>query len=97
MDEHRNIQRRRVLKRGTISLNRGGVIDCAVRNLSTTGTALAAASRALRLRLSREVALPALIFLAFEPLPLFASLMAKQYPGRFATSVSGTSRSGKCR
>jgi branched-chain amino acid transport system permease protein len=44
-----------------------------------TGTALAAASRALRLRPSREVALPALIFLAFALLPLLASLMAKQY------------------
>ena len=44
-----------------------------------TGTALAAASRALRLRPSREMALPALVILAFALLPLFASLMAKQY------------------
>ncbi len=44
-----------------------------------TGTALADASGALRLRPSREVALPALIFLAFALLPLLASLMAKQY------------------
>jgi len=44
-----------------------------------TGTALAAANRALRLRPSREVALPAPIFLAFALLPLFASLIAKQY------------------
>ncbi len=44
-----------------------------------TGTTLAAASRALRLRPSREVALPALIFLAFALLPLFASLIAKPY------------------
>jgi branched-chain amino acid transport system permease protein len=44
-----------------------------------TGTALAAASRAIRLRPSREAALPALIFLAFALLPLLASLMAKQY------------------
>ena len=45
MDEHRNIQRRRVLKRGTISLNRGGVIDCTVRNSSTTGACLEVASQ----------------------------------------------------
>ncbi len=45
MDEQRNIQRRRVLKRGTISLNRGGVIDCTVRNSSTTGACLEVASQ----------------------------------------------------
>ena len=52
-----------------------------------TGTALAAANRALRLRPSREVALPALIFLAFALLPLFASLTAKQYLLDLAASV----------
>ena len=45
MDEHRNIRRGRVLKRGTILLNRGGVIDCTVRNLSTTGACLEVASQ----------------------------------------------------
>ncbi len=45
MDEHRNIPRRRVLKRGTILLNGGGVIDCTVRNSSTTGACLEVASQ----------------------------------------------------
>jgi hypothetical protein len=44
MDEKRNIQRHRILKSGTISFNRGGGIDCMVRNLSTTGACLEVAS-----------------------------------------------------
>jgi hypothetical protein len=43
MDEHRKIQRHRVLKHGTISFNGGG-IDCTVRSLSSTGACLEVAS-----------------------------------------------------
>lgn len=39
MIEHRVAQRRRVLRAGTIEFN-GGVIDCTVRNLSSTGALL---------------------------------------------------------
>jgi hypothetical protein len=39
MSEQRSLPRHRVLKAGTIEFN-GGVIDCMVRNLSTTGAAL---------------------------------------------------------
>ncbi|WP_342726684.1 PilZ domain-containing protein [Bradyrhizobium sp. B097] len=39
MEEHRAVQRRRMLKAGTISFG-GGAIDCTVRNLSDTGAAL---------------------------------------------------------
>lgn len=40
MNEHRKIQRRRVLKPASISINRTGGIDCTVRNLSETGACL---------------------------------------------------------
>jgi PilZ domain len=40
MEEHRAVQRRRVLKAGTISLGGGGAISCTIRNLSETGAAL---------------------------------------------------------
>ena len=39
MDETRRAPRRRILKAGSITFG-GGVIDCVVRNLSTTGAAL---------------------------------------------------------
>jgi len=44
MTEHRKIARRRVLKAGTISINRAGGIDCTVRNLSDAGACLDVAS-----------------------------------------------------
>jgi PilZ domain len=44
MVERRKIQRHRVLKPGTISFNRGGGIDCTVRNLSPSGASLDVAS-----------------------------------------------------
>jgi hypothetical protein len=40
MNEHRNAQRHRVLKGGTISFNGAAGISCTVRNLSDTGAAL---------------------------------------------------------
>jgi hypothetical protein len=40
MTEHRKVQRHRVLKAGTISINRTGGIDCTVRNLSDAGACL---------------------------------------------------------
>jgi PilZ domain-containing protein len=40
MTELRKTQRRRVLKAGTISVNRTGGIDCTVRNLSDAGACL---------------------------------------------------------
>jgi len=43
MDEHRTAPRHRVLKAGTIEFG-GGVIDCAIRNLSASGAALEVAS-----------------------------------------------------
>ena len=44
MNEQRKYQRRRLLKAGTISINRTGVIDCSVRNLSSAGACLEVAS-----------------------------------------------------
>jgi hypothetical protein len=44
MTEHRKTQRRRVLKAGTISINRTAGIDCTVRNLSNAGACLDVAS-----------------------------------------------------
>jgi hypothetical protein len=44
MNERRNFQRHRLLKPGTISLDKGGGIDCTVRNLSGTGACLEVAS-----------------------------------------------------
>ena len=44
MNEHRKIQRQRVMKAGTISINRTGGIDCTVRNLSSAGACLDVAS-----------------------------------------------------
>ncbi len=44
MTENRKSQRRRVLKAGTISINRTGGIDCTVRNLSDVGACLDVAS-----------------------------------------------------
>jgi PilZ domain-containing protein len=43
MTENRTAPRHRVLKRGTITFNGGG-IDCTVRNLSSSGAALDVAS-----------------------------------------------------
>lgn len=40
MTDKRQTQRRRVLKAGTISINRAGGIDCTVRNLSNAGACL---------------------------------------------------------
>jgi hypothetical protein len=40
MDERRKSPRRRVLKSGTISFDRGGPLDCVVRNISETGACL---------------------------------------------------------
>jgi hypothetical protein len=40
MGEHRSDPRRRTLKAGTITFNRGAGIDCLVRNLSATGACL---------------------------------------------------------
>jgi hypothetical protein len=40
MDEHRNAQRHRVLKGGTISFNGAAGISCTVRNMSNAGAAL---------------------------------------------------------
>jgi hypothetical protein len=44
MDEQRKLRRSRTLKGGTISLNRGGVIDCTIRNLSNAGACLEVAT-----------------------------------------------------
>jgi hypothetical protein len=44
MDEHRKVQRHRVLKTATISINRTGSIDCTIRNLSSAGANLDVAS-----------------------------------------------------
>lgn len=44
MEERRSNQRHRVLKAGTISFERGGTIDCQVRNLSDHGACLEVAS-----------------------------------------------------
>jgi hypothetical protein len=40
MDEHRQSQRQRILKAGTISFNQAAGIDCIVRNVSDTGASL---------------------------------------------------------
>jgi hypothetical protein len=40
MDEHRNSQRHRTLKAGSISFDRVAAIDCVVRNVSDTGACL---------------------------------------------------------
>ena len=40
MDEVRKIPRRRVLKSGTISFDRGESLDCVVRNISELGACL---------------------------------------------------------
>ena len=40
MDEHRNAQRHRVLKGGTIAFNGAAGISCTVRNMSDSGAAL---------------------------------------------------------
>ena len=45
MDEHRKVQRHRVLKTGTISINHTGSIDCTVRNLSSAGASLEISSQ----------------------------------------------------
>jgi len=45
MEERRKIQRHRTLKRGSISFNRAGGIDCRVRNLSPAGACLEVASQ----------------------------------------------------
>jgi hypothetical protein len=37
MSEKRTVPRHRVLKRGTLVVNGGGVFDCTVRNLSESG------------------------------------------------------------
>lgn len=44
MNEQRKFLRHRVLKAGTISINRAGVIDCTIRNLSDAGACLDVAS-----------------------------------------------------
>ena len=44
MSEHRKVQRHRVLKAGTISVNRTGGIDCTIRNLSDEKACLDVAS-----------------------------------------------------
>jgi hypothetical protein len=44
MHEYRKVQRHRVLKAGTISINRVGAIDCTIRNLSDAGACLDVAS-----------------------------------------------------
>lgn len=44
MDEHRKVQRHRVLKAATISINSAGGFDCTVRNLSSAGACLDVAS-----------------------------------------------------
>ncbi|HEX3163678.1 MAG TPA: PilZ domain-containing protein [Pseudolabrys sp.] len=44
MTENRKAQRRRVLKAGTISINRAAGIDCTVRNFSDAGACLDVAS-----------------------------------------------------
>lgn len=44
MNEHRKAQRRRVLKAGTISINRAAAINCTVRNQSSAGACLDVAS-----------------------------------------------------
>ena len=43
MDDHREAPRHRLLKAGAISFG-GGVISCAIRNISETGAALDVAS-----------------------------------------------------
>ena len=40
MEEVRSATRRKVLKAGSIVLAKGGVIGCAIRNLSTTGASV---------------------------------------------------------
>ncbi|MEJ2434810.1 MAG: PilZ domain-containing protein [Pseudolabrys sp.] len=45
MKERRKIQRHRTFKRGSISFNRAGGIDCRVRNLSPAGACLEVASQ----------------------------------------------------
>ena len=44
MTERREHQRHRVLKRGMLTFNGGGGIDCTVRNLSATGARVDVAS-----------------------------------------------------
>jgi len=44
MTENRTIARQRVLKAGKIAINRAGIIDCTVRNISETGACLQVAS-----------------------------------------------------
>lgn len=44
MEERRKVQRRRVLKAGSIGFNRASGIDCRVRNLSSAGACLDVAS-----------------------------------------------------
>jgi methyl-accepting chemotaxis protein len=45
MDERRKNPRRRVLKSGTISFDRGESLDCVVRNISELGACLELESR----------------------------------------------------
>jgi PilZ domain len=45
VEERRKVQRRRTLKRGSISFNRAACIDCNVRNLSPAGACLEVASQ----------------------------------------------------
>jgi len=40
LEEHRTNSRHRTLKAGTISFDRGGGIDCVIRNVSDTGACL---------------------------------------------------------
>lgn len=40
MSEKRTVPRHRVLKRGTLAFNGGGVLDCTVRNISERGARL---------------------------------------------------------
>jgi hypothetical protein len=40
MEERRKSPRRRVLKGGTIALERGGAVSCTVRNLSESGACI---------------------------------------------------------
>jgi hypothetical protein len=44
MNEKRKTRRGRTFKGGIISINRGGTIDCTIRNLSSTGARLEVAS-----------------------------------------------------
>lgn len=57
MSEKRTVPRHRVLKRGTLAFNGGGVLDCTVRNISETGA---------RIDIANPVGVPKVFTLVIE-------------------------------